>query len=283
MVRTVYVGGEFVPENQAKVSVFDRGFLFADGVYEVTAVIAGKLVDYDMHMVRLKRSLGELNMSSPVSDDELLAVHRDLIKKNNLEEGGVYMQITRGVADRDFVRPETEAPMLIAFTQANDLLETPLAETGTKAITLPDIRWQRRDIKSIALLPQTMAKQAAKDAGVSKAWMVEDGYITEEASATTYIVADGKLITRPVSNAILSGITSKAVKALLNQTDIVLEERKFSVAEAYAADEAFVTSASSFVMPVVEIDGKKIGAGKPGPITKQLRDIYIKTALRDAI
>ncbi len=292
MSRTVYVNGEFVPENEAKISIFDRGFLFADGVYEVTAVIKGKLVDYPMHMERLKRSLREMDMTSPLSldlspmsnEDALLAMHRELIRKNNLDEGGVYMQITRGAADRDFVRPENVTPTLIAFTQANNLLNAPGAATGERAIIVPDIRWARRDIKTIALLPQTMAKQAAKQAGVSKAWMVgEDGFITEEASSTTFIVKDNVLITRPVSNSILAGITRKAVLALLRQTDVTLDERKFTPEEAYTADEALITSASSFVMPIVEIDGKMIGTGKPGPVTGKLRELYIETALKDSI
>ncbi len=284
MSRITYVNGEFVPENEAKVSIFDRGFLFADGVYEVTAVINGRLVDYRMHMERLKRSLGEMEMTSPLDEDALLAMHRKLIEKNNLDEGGIYMQITRGAADRDFVRPENVTPSLVAFTQTGNLLNSPEAETGERAIIVPDIRWARRDIKTIALLPQTMAKQAAKDAGVHKAWMVgEDGYITEEASSSTYIVKDNVLITRPLSNVILAGITRKAVFALLQQTDITLEERMFTPDEAYAADEAIVTSASSFVKPIVEIDGKTIGTGKPGPVAKKLRELYIEAALKDAI
>ncbi len=284
MSRITYVNGDFVPENEAKISIFDRGFLFADGVYEVTAVINGRLVDYAMHMERLKRSLGEMDMVSPVSDDALLAMHRELVARNNLDEGGIYMQITRGSADRDFVRPENVTPSLIAFTQTGNLLNAPGAATGERAIIVPDIRWARRDIKTIALLPQTMAKQAARDAGVAKAWMVgEDGYITEEASSSTYIVKDNVLITRPLTNAILAGITRKAVFALLQQTDITLDERMFTPDEAYAADEAIVTSASSFVKPVVEIDGKTIGTGKPGPVAKKLRELYIEAALRDAI
>jgi len=284
MSRTVYVNGEFVPENEARVSIFDRGFLFADGVYEVTAVINGKLVDFPMHMKRLKRSLGEMDLASPLDDEAMLAMHRELAKRNNLEEGGIYMQITRGVADRDFARPENVTPTLVAFTQANNLLNAPGAVTGERAIIVPDIRWARRDIKTIALLPQTMAKQAAKDAGVGKAWMVgEDGYITEESSSTTYIVKDNVLITRPVSNSILAGITRKAVLALLQQTDVTLDERLFTPEEAYDADEALITSASSFVMPVIEIDGKTIGTGKPGPVTKKLRELYIEAAISDSI
>ncbi len=284
MSRTVYVNGDFVPENEARISIFDRGFLFADGVYEVTAVINGRLVDYDMHMERLKRSLGEMEMSSPLSEDALLAMHRELARRNNLNEGGIYMQISRGSADRDFVRPDNVAPTLIAFTQANNLLNAPGAVTGERAITVPDIRWARRDIKTIALLPQTMAKQAAKQAGVSKAWMVgEDGFVTEEASSSTYIVKDNVLITRPVSNTILAGITRKAVLALLQQTDVTLDERNFTPEEAYAADEALITSASSFVMPIIEIDGKTIGTGRPGPVTNKLRELYIEAAITDSI
>ncbi len=292
MLRTVYVNGEFVPENQARISIFNRGFLFADGVYEVTAVVNGRLVDYHMHMERLKRSLAEMDLASPLSmdivspsnEDALLDMHRELIKRNNLSEGGVYMQISRSAQDRDFTRPEDGASTLVAFTQEMNLLNAPGALTGERAIIVPDIRWARRDIKTIALLPQTMAKQAAKDAGVSKAWMVgEDGYITEEASSSAYIVKDDVLITRPVTNTILSGITRKAVMALLDQTDIRLDERPFTPEEAYGADEAIITSASSFVMPIVEIDGKTIGTGEPGPVAQKLRQLYLETALADSI
>lgn len=292
MLRTVYVNGEFVPENEAKISIFDRGFLFADGVYEVTAVVDGRLVDYHMHMERLKRSLAEMNLKSPLkmdldtssNEDELLAMHRELVKRNNLTEGGVYMQISRAASDRDFTRPEDGASTLVAFTQPHNLLNAPGAITGERAIIVPDIRWARRDIKTIALLPQTMAKQAAKEAGVSKAWMVgEDGYITEEASSSAYIVKGNVLITRPVTNTILAGITRKAVMALLDQTDVTLDERPFTPEEAYSADEAIITSASSFVMPIVEIDGKTIGTGKPGPVAQKLRGLYLETAIADSI
>ncbi len=279
-MRIVYVNNEFVPENEAKISIFDRGFLFADGVYEVCAVLEGKLVDYTMHMARLKLSLAALSLACPVDEDALLSVHHELISRNNLREGMVYMQVTRGSAgDRDFAYREKTTPSLIAFTKAADILTSPYVETGVKGITLPDIRWARRDIKSIALLPQAMAKQAAREAGVSVAWMVEDGYITEESSATAYIVKDGVLITRPISNAILSGITRKAVLGLLEQGGIRLEERKFSVEELYAADEAFVTSATSFVMGVVEVDGKVIAGGTVGAVTRRLRALYVEAAL----
>lgn len=285
MQRTVYVNGEYVAETDAKISIFDRGFLFADGVYEVTAVLDGKLIDYHMHMERLQRSLGEMDMTSPVSEEELLAAHRELMTLNNLVEGRIYMQITRNSTDRDFVRPGKEIPAnLIAFTQNGVILDSQGALNGEQAIFVPDIRWARRDIKTIALLPQTMAKQAAMDAGVSYAWMVgDDGYVTEEASSSTYIVKDNVIITRPISNTILAGITRKAVMALLAQTDVTLEERAFTPEEVFAADEAMITSATSFVMPIVEIDQKQIGTGKPGPIATKLRQLYIEQALAEGI
>ena len=277
--RTVYVNGDFFAEADAKVSVFDRGFLFADSIYEVTAVLDGTLVDFDNHMARLARSLSEMDMASPLSDAELRAMHEALVARNGLTEGLVYMQISRGEADRDFAYPEAAQPTLIAFTQEKNLTAPPHAETGVKVVTLPDVRWKRRDIKSTGLLAQAMAKEAAKRQGAFEGWMVEDGFVTEGTSSTSFIVlADGTLVTRPLSTAILAGVTRRAILKLAGLDGIKLEERPFTVDEALGAREAFLTSATTFVLSVVEIDGLKIGDGKPGPIARQFRERYLSEA-----
>lgn len=281
MTRTVYVNGDYVPENEAKVSIFDRAFLFGDGIYEVTAVLNGKLIDYQPHLDRLHRSLKELEMEQPISDDELLRMHEELRDRNNLTEGLIYMQITRGVAERDFAYPETAKQTVIAFTQEKNLTESPNALNGVAVITIPDIRWQRRDIKSTAMLAQAMGKQVAKQAGCYEAWMVEDGHITEGTSCSAFIVLDGNvLVTRPLSNSILPGVTRRAILRLAENGDVTMEERLFTVEEAKSASEAFLTSASSFVTPVVKIDDVTIGDGTPGPVTGKLRDLYLEEARR---
>lgn len=280
MSRTVYVNGAYVSEEDAKVSVFDRGFLFADGIYEVTAVVGGKLVDYDAHMERLERSLGEVRIGWPCSRAELDRMHRELVERNRLREGIVYMQVTRGAADRDFKFPKEIAPSLVAFTQTMALIDNPNARTGVRAITIPDLRWARRDIKSVMLLAPVLGKQAAHEAGAFEAWMVEDGMVTEGTSSNAYIVKDGKVITRPLSNRILAGCTRRALFRLAAEHGVTIEERAFPPGEAYGADEAFLTSASNFVLPIVEIDGRRIGGGQPGPVTRKLREIFLIEAQR---
>ena len=285
-MRTVYVNGEYVPENEAKISVFDRGFLMADGVYEVTSVLEGKLVDFDGHAKRLERSLKELDMAAPVTTDELLAIHRELIAGNDLTEGGIYLQITRGApADRDFAFPDpAETPSsLVLFTQQKNLANAPAANTGIKVISIEDIRWGRRDIKTVQLLYPSMGKMMAKKAGADDAWMVEDGQVTEGTSNNAYIVKGGKIITRQLSNDILHGITRAAVLRLAKEAQMEVEERGFTIEEAQDADEAFVTSATTFVQPVVQIDDATVGTGTPGPIAKRLREIYIDESLKKAI
>ena len=279
MSRVVYVNGSYVPEEQGKISIFDRGFLFADGIYEVTAVLKRKLVDYDAHMERLERSLGEIRLDWPCSKEALKAMHLDMVKRNNLDEGWVYMQITRGSADRDFKFPKGVKPTLIAFTQAKKLVDNPDAVRGVSVITVPDIRWARRDIKSVMLLAPVLGKQAAYEAGAFEAWMVEDGKVTEGTSSNAYIVKDGKVITRGLSNNILAGCTRRALFRLAQEKGVTLEERAFTPDEAYAADEAFLTSASNFVMPIVEIDNKRVGGGQPGPVTRKLREMFLEEAM----
>ena len=286
MSRIVYVNGEYLPEEEAKVSVFDRGFLFADGVYEVTSVLEGKLIDFDGHAVRLERSLSELDMPQPMSKEALLAVHRELMARNELVEGMIYLQITRGSdGDRDFVFPDPEkvAPTVVLFTQSKPISKSAAAETGIKVISIDDIRWGRRDIKTVQLLYPSMGKMMAKAAGKDDAWLVEDGAVTEGTSNNAYIVKDGKIITRHLSNEILHGITRKAVLAFAAEAQMQVEERAFTLDEAKAADEAFITSASTFVMPVVEIDGVALGNGTPGPVAKRLREIYLEESVKAAV
>ncbi len=284
MSRTVYLNGAYLPEAEAKVSVFDRGFLFADAVYEVTSVLEGKLVEFEGHCKRLHRSLGELGMQSPVSDDELLEVHRELVKRNSLEEGLIYLQVTRGAADRDFVFPKEAEPTIVLFTQSKSLSETAASENGIRVISTDDIRWGRRDIKTVQLLAPSLAKMEAKSRGCDDAWMVEDGFVTEGTSNNAYIVtANGTLVTRNLSNSILHGITRASVLKMAKEAQIKIEERPFTLDEAKEASEAFITAASTFVCPVVEIDGTKIGKGIPGPISKRLREIYIDESIKAAI
>ena len=255
MERIVYCDGRFVREGDAKISIFDRGFLFADAVYEVTAVLDGRLIDNAGHLARLDRSCRELGLELPVTFEALTAIQKELIKRNRLEEGGVYLQLSRGNAgDRDFAYPVDTKPTLVLFTQARALLETPKAEHGIKVITLPDIRWKRRDIKTVGLLAACMAKQAALSAGADDAWMVEEGYVTEGTASNAYIVtADDILVTAPLSNGILHGITRKSLLQMAEETGIQIEERRFTVEEACKAKEAFVSSASTFVWPVISI------------------------------
>ena len=286
-MRTVYVNGDYLPETEAKISIFDRAFLMADGVYEVTSVLGGKLIDFDGHLARLERSLNELDMKKPAAFDDLLDIHRELVRVNGIEDGLVYLQVTRGSdGDRDFVfpDPETTEPTLVMFTQSKPgLANSPQAEKGLKIISVDDLRWGRRDIKTVQLLYPSMGKMMAKKAGCDDAWMVEDGFVTEGTSNNAYIVKDGKIITRALSNDILHGITRAAVLRFAREAQMVVEERLFTIDEAKAADEAFITSASTFVHPVVEVDGVILGDGTPGPVAKRLREIYLEESLKAAI
>jgi len=279
MSRIVYVNGLYVPEEEAKVSVFDRAFLFGDGVYEVTAVLDRRLVDFEPHLARLDRSLKEIGLAPPLSHDDLRALHAELIARNGVEEGIVYLQITRGSADRDFAYPEKTAPSVVAFTQSRPLIANPYAATGVKVVTIPDLRWKRRDIKSTSMLAQAMGKQEAKARGAYEAWMVEEGRVTEGTSSSAFILdAEGVIRTQPLGPHILPGVTRRAVLRLAALEGLNLQERPFSVAEALAAREAFMTAASAFVLPVVEIDGVAIGNGRPGPMAQAFRSLYIEEA-----
>lgn len=276
MSRIVYVNGDYLPEEEAKISVFDRGFLFADGVYEVTSVLDGKLIDLPGHLTRLHRSLGELDMPAPAQDAELETIHRELVARNGLTEGMVYLQVTRGAADRDFAYPAEPKPSLVMFTQEKPLEESAAVREGIRVISVPDIRWARRDIKTVQLLAPSMCKMMAKRAGCDDAWMVEDGFVTEGTSNNAYIVTkEGAIVTRDLSNSILHGITRAAVLAYAREAQMKVEERPFTLEEAKGAEEAFITAASVFVTAVVEIDGVRLGDGKPGPVAGRLREIYL--------
>ena len=279
-MKYAFVNNEFVPDEQAKVSIYDRGFLFADGVYEVVTVLHGKLIDDDGHLQRLMRSLQEMKITAPLSIAETKTLLQTLVEKNQLQEGIVYLQVTRGVAPREFSFPEAAKPTVIAFAQNKNILNSPAAEKGIRVASVPDMRWARRDIKSLQLVGPVLAKQIAADQGADDAWLVEEGMVTEAASANAFIVVGNKVITRQASEKILNGITRLAILSLCESSNLVLEERPFSVKEAQQADEAFITSASTFVYPVVMIDGVQVGDGTPGKIAQQLRDRYIEYALK---
>lgn len=284
MSRIVFLNGSFLPIEEAKVPFMDRGFMFGDGVYEGVGMLDGRLVDNEAHLERLERSLAEIRIPNPYSRAEWTHLQEELARRNGMTEGFIYFQVTRGVAERDFFFPEDAKPTVAMFTQAKAIADAPAARTGIAVVTVPDLRWQRRDIKSINLLAQVLAKQAAKEAGAQEAWLVEDGFVTEGGSSSAFIVTKkGSIVVRPLSNAILPGITRKSLLRLSKEAGIVLEERRFTVEEAYDAAEAFLTSASNFVLPIVSIDGRPVADGKPGPITTRLRELYLAMASAPAM
>ncbi len=272
MGRIAYVNGRYVPHAEAAVHIEDRGYQFADGVYEVLAVYRGKLIDEPGHIERLDRSLRELRIDWPVTPRVLGVLMRETIRRNRLTDGTIYLQVTRGVASRNHPFPDDAAPALVMTVKAKDL-DTLKGGIPTRVITLPDQRWARPDIKSVALLPNCLAQQQAKEAGCYEAWQVDrDGKVTEGTMSNAWIVsAKGELVTRSADgNTILNGITRLAVLDVAKAAKVKLVQRPFTVAEAKKAREAFLTSTTSFVKPVVEIDGRKVGNGEPGPITRQL-------------
>jgi len=279
MQKTVFLNGHYLAEDEAKVSIFDRGFLLADGVYEVVPVLEGRLIDVEPFLERFDRSLSEMSLSWPMSPEAYLEMFNALIEKNGIREGGVYTQVTRGVAARIFEFPKDLEPTCMAFAFEKNIIESPYAIEGVKVVTVEDIRWKRRDIKSIALLGQCLAKEQAVEQGAYEGWMVEDGYVTEGTSSSAYIVKDGTIITRPLSSSILSGVRRKLILELAPRHGFSVEERLFTIDEAYEAEEAFLSSATTMVYPIIEIDGKQIGNGEPGPIAKKLRALYIEEAL----
>jgi len=289
MPRYCYVNGRYLPHRDGFVHIEDRGYQFADGVYEVIPVQQGRMIDAGAHLDRLDYSLGALRIAAPMARRPLEAVIGQLISRNGLSNGLVYMQVTRGVAPRDHKFPKLAHSALVLTTKGTKPLSPALLATGASVVTLPDIRWQRRDIKSISLLPNILAKQEATERGAYEAWLVdEQGLVTEGSSTNAWIVTAGRdgqpseITTRPRSHDILGGITRQAVVALAMEQNLKLVERPFTVAEALTAEEAFLTSSSAFVLPVTVIDGKPIGSGKPGPHTQRLREIYLQYAGRSA-
>lgn len=279
MTRIVYVNGDYLPEGDAKVSVFDRGFLFADAIYEVSAVIDGRLVDNDLHLDRLERSLREISIPLPMPKARIVEIQHELIRRNSLEEGVVYLQVGRGAADRDFGFADDLEPSMVAFTQRKNLRDAKPMREGVAVDVVQDSRWARRDIKTTMLLAQVLAKKTAKSRGFHEAWLVEDGYVTEGASSTALILTkDGVLVTRPNSQSVLPGCTKRAVMNIAEEMALRVEERLFTVEEACEAKEAMLTSASSFVTPIVRIGDRVIGDGKPGPVTVRLQEKYLELA-----
>jgi D-alanine transaminase len=276
--RIAYVNGRYLPAGDALVSIEDRGYQFSDGIYEVCEVRGGAIIDERRHLERLRRSLDALRMRLPVSQGALPVIMRETIRRNRVRDGIVYVQMTRGVARRDFsFPPPGTAPSLVVTARSLDLSgNEKKARQGIAVITVPESRWARPDIKSISLLPNVLAKQAARDRGAGEAWFVDrDGRVTEGASSNAWIVTrEGKVVTRPADNGILRGITRTVLIGVIKAQNLVFEERPFTVEEAYGAGEAFVTAASQIVMPVVRIDDRTVGGGTPGPVAKALRESF---------
>ena len=283
-MRQVYINGEFKKEDEAKVSIFDRGLLFSDSVYEVTSVINSKLIDFKHHVERLDRSMNELKFKTLIDHDEILAFHRKLIDLNNLKEGMIYTQVTRGVVDRSFDMPKQAIkPTVLAFTQEKKILESDSAKNGIKVMTLEDMRWKRNDIKTTQLLYASMAKSEATAKGFDDAWMLRQGYITEGSSNNVWIIRSKNIMTRQSDNLILSGITRAVVLECAKKLNYEVITKNFTKVDAESADEAFMTSATGLITPVVKINSSQIGDGKPGNFTKSLRAEYIKRVLEIAI
>ena len=279
-----YLNGAFLPRDEARISPLDRGFLFADGIYEVAAVIDGKLIDSASHLARLERSTAAIGITLPMPVAQIEAIQKELVVRNGVNEGLVYLQITRGADEsRDFIAPAGLRPTLFLFVQHKDFLDTPAVRDGIAVATMPDLRWKRRDIKSVGLLAQTMAKQAARDAGAQEAWMVEDGFVTEGASSTAFIVTGEGIVTRPYSEAVLAGCTATALNALAQESGLAVVLRPFTVAEALGATEAFIASASTLCQSVVRIDSQPVGGGRPGPVATRLRTLYLAFARQTGV
>ena len=259
MSSIVFLNGDFCKEEDAKVSIFDRGYLFGDGIYEVVPVINGKVIDKEPFFERFDGSLSKIGLVAPFGKAEIMTILDTLIAKNDLVEGGIYMQVTRGVAPREFYFPENTPTTFMAFTFKKEVINHPLAEKGVKVVSCADIRWKRRDIKSISLLGQVLAKEEVHQKGAFEGWMIEDGFVTEGTSSAAFIVKDNVIITRPLSHAILPSIRRKILMELTHTHGIKVEERLFSIEEALNADEAFMASATVFLLPIIEIDGKPIG------------------------
>ena len=286
MSRIAYVNGRYVPHAEAAVHVEDRGYQFADGIYEVIAISRGALIDEEGHLVRLERSLRELRIPEPMGRPALRHVMREVVRRNKVGEGIIYIQMTRGVAPRDHAFPATSETSVVMTAKRTKPANPAIARDGVKVITIPDIRWERCDIKSVALLPNCLGKQAAREAGAYEAWQVDDdGTVTEGTSTNAWIVThDGEVVTRKADNAILNGITRIAVLEIIRgQQGLKFVERPFTVDEAKRAREAFITSTTAFVTPIVRIDDATVADGKPGPVGKALREAYLQHMAEEAV
>ena len=281
-LETVFLNGEFLPKDEAKVSAFDRGFIFGDGIYEVVPVINSKMVDKEGFWARFERSLNEIDISLPYEKDKFEAILNEMIAKNALKEGGIYMQVTRGVAFRNFYFMENLTPSVFIFCYESEILNNPAAKTGIKVVSVEDIRWKRRDIKSISLLAQCYAKNEAHKKGADEGFMVENGFVTEGCSSSAFIIKDKTLITKPLSNEILPGIRRMRLLRIAKDIGLKIEERKFSMDEVYAADEVFISAATLILLPVIYADGKAINGAKVGEISSKLREIYASELLKEA-
>lgn len=283
-MRQVYINGDFKKEDEAKVSVFDRGLLFSDSLYEVTTVINGKLIDFNNHMKRLDRSMTELKFKKLLNHLDILIFHRKLIELNNLKEGMIYLQVTRGIADRSFDMPKDKIePTVLAFTQEKKIIDSESAKNGIKVMTLDDMRWKRCDIKTTQLLYASMAKTEATEKGFDDAWMLREGYVTEGSSSNAWIIKGKIIMTRQSDNLILSGITRDAISKCAKDLGYEVVTKNITLQDAQSASEAFITSATACVMPVVKINASQIGDGKPGKFVTALREEYIKQALESSI
>jgi D-alanine transaminase len=282
MSRIAYVNGRYLPHGAAAVHIEDRGYQFADGVYEVCEIRDGRVIDERLHLARLRRSLAELSIRPPVGDAALGVILREVVRRNRVRDGMVYLQVTRGVAPRNHAfPPDATPPSLVVTAKAIPRAAgTERAAGGVSVITVPDNRWERVDIKTVSLLPNVLAKQKAKEAGAFEAWFVDrEGRVTEGSSTNAWIVTeDGALVTRPAERGVLRGITRTVIFAMAAGEGLRIEERPFTVAEALAAREAFLTAATTLIMPVVRIDGTPVGSGRPGPIATGLRDRFHKAA-----
>ena len=280
MSRIAYVSGQYLPHSQAAVHIEDRGYQFADGVYEVISVVDGHLVDEEPHLKRLHRSLGELRITMPMGDAALKTVIRETVRRNRVDTGIVYIQVTRGAAPREHAFPKAANPTRVVTSRRTRPPDPRLGADGIAVITVPDIRWQRCDIKSVALLANVLGKQQAREAGAYEAWQVDrHGYVTEGTSTNAWIVTeDGAVVTRAADHSILNGVTRLAVLDIISREGYRLVERPFSVEEAKAAREAFLTSTTADLLPIVRLDGAAVGDGKPGPLSCKLREAYFAHA-----
>ena len=288
MNRIVFLNGKYIKENEAKISIFDRGLLFADSVYEVTAVIDNKLIDFPAHIERLENSLNELEIKNIFSYDLLLKMHKELVNKNKFsnKEGLIYMQVSRGTIERDFlIKDKDVTPNIFAFTQEKNLTDVDYKTNGLEIITRNDLRWQRKDIKTTQLLFATLIKTEAYKLGADDAWLIDgDGFVNEGTSNNAYIIdKNNKIITRNLSNKLLPGITRKTIIEVAKKLKLSIEERPFTVKEALESNEAFISSASTLIAPVTKIDKNNIGKGHIGPITEILRETYIKISKNNSI